>query len=88
MLFTAARRGLPRSSCRGRCVCPSGHEQRALAKAGWACLPKPRRRQVPEHVCAKVPHRQFVFPLPKRRRIYFRFERGLRGELCRARHER
>ena len=23
-------------SCRGRCVCPSCHEKRALEKAGWA----------------------------------------------------
>jgi hypothetical protein len=31
-----------------------------------------------------VPHRQFVFPIPKRFRIYFRFDRRLLGELCRA----
>jgi hypothetical protein len=37
-------------SCRGRCFCPSGHEKRALEKAGW----------VAEHICAQVPHRQFV----------------------------
>jgi len=36
-----------------------------LEKAGW----------VAEHVCAEVPHRQFVFTIPKRLRIYFRFER-------------
>ncbi|MDH7502783.1 MAG: transposase zinc-binding domain-containing protein, partial [Verrucomicrobiota bacterium] len=61
-------------SCRGRCFCPSCHEKRALEKAGW----------VAEHVCAEVPHRQFVFTIPKRLRIYFRFERRLLGELCRA----
>jgi Transposase zinc-binding domain len=37
-------------SCRVRCFCPSCHEKRALEKAGW----------VAEHVCAEVPHRQFV----------------------------
>jgi len=41
-------------SCRGRCVCPSCHEKRALEKAAW----------VSEHVCAEVPHRQFVFTMP------------------------
>jgi len=61
-------------SCRVRCFCPSCHEKRALEKAGW----------VAEHVCAEVPHRQFVFTIPKRLRIYFRFERRLLGELCRA----
>ncbi|MBM3878001.1 MAG: SDR family oxidoreductase, partial [Verrucomicrobia bacterium] len=61
-------------SCRGRCFCPSCHEKRALEKAGW----------VAEHVCAEVPHRQFVFTIPKRLRLYFRFERRLLGDLCRA----
>jgi hypothetical protein len=61
-------------SCRGRCFCPSCHEKRALEKAGW----------VAEHVCAEVPHRQFVFTIPKRLRIYLRFDRRLLGELCRA----
>jgi hypothetical protein len=61
-------------SCRGRCFCPSCHQKRALEKAGW----------VAEHVCAEVPHRQFVFTIPKRLRIYFRFDRRLLGQLCRA----
>jgi hypothetical protein len=61
-------------SCRVRCFCPSCHEKRALEKAGW----------VAEHVCAEVPHRQFVFTIPKRLRIYFRFERRLLGQLFRA----
>jgi hypothetical protein len=45
-----------------------------LEKADW----------VREHVCAEVPHRQFVFTIPKRLRIYFRFDRRLLGELCQA----
>ena len=61
-------------SCRGRCFCPSCHEKRALQTAHW----------VSEEVCAPVPHRQFVFTIPKRLRIYFRFDRRLLGELCRA----
>jgi hypothetical protein len=39
---------------------------------------------VAEHGCAEVPHRQFVFTISKRLRIYFRFDRRLLGELCRA----
>jgi hypothetical protein len=60
--------------CHSTLACPSCHEKRALEKAGW----------VAEHVCAEVPHRQFVFTIPKRLRIYFRFERRLLGDLCRA----
>jgi hypothetical protein len=54
-----------------RCFCPSCHEKRAPEKAGW----------VAEQVCAEVPHRPFVFTIPKRLRIDFRFERRLLGEL-------
>jgi hypothetical protein len=39
---------------------------------------------VSEHICAAVPHCQFVFTIPKRLRIYFRFERRLLGEVCRG----
>lgn len=61
-------------SCRGRCVCPSCHQKRALEKAVW----------VAEEVCTEVAHRQFVFTIPKRLRIYFRYDRSLLGELCQA----
>ena len=33
-------------------------------------------------VCESVPHRQFVFTIPKCLRIYFRFDRKLLGRLC------
>jgi hypothetical protein len=45
-----------------------------LEKAGWLA----------EHICAEVPHRQFVFTIPKRLRLYCRYDRRLLGELCRA----
>src|SRR3974377_513433 len=57
-------------SCRVRCFCRSCHEKRALEKAGGAA----------EQVCAQVPHRQLVFTIPKRLRLYFRFDRRLPGE--------
>jgi hypothetical protein len=42
-------------SCRGRCFCPSCHQQRALEKAGWACLRHAKRgRQVTEEVVANM----------------------------------
>ena len=37
-----------------------------------------------EEVFAPVPHRQWVFTIPKRLRIYFRYDRKLLGKLCRA----
>ena len=61
-------------SCRVRCFCPSCHEKRALEKAGW----------VTEHVCAEVAHRQFAFTIPRRLRLYFRYDRSLLGGLCQA----
>ena len=61
-------------SCRGRCVCPSCHQKRALEKSVW----------VAEEVRAEVAHRQFVFTIPTRLRIYFRYDRWLLGELCQA----
>ena len=33
---------------------------------------------------AGVAHRQFVFTIPKRLRIYFRYDRSLLGSLCQA----
>jgi hypothetical protein len=35
-------------------------------------------------VLAGVPHRQWVFTIPKRLRVYFRFDRSLLGKLCHA----
>jgi len=38
-------------------------------------------------VFADVPHRQWVFTIPKRLRVYFRFDRSLLGKLCRAAYD-
>ncbi len=61
-------------SCRQRCMCPSCHQKRSLMTA----------IHIADDVCESVPHRQFVFTLPKRLRIYFRFDRKLLGRLCRC----
>ncbi len=31
-----------------------------------------------------VPHRQWVFTIPKRLRVYFRYDRSLLGKMCQA----
>ena len=59
-------------SCKKRCFCPSCHQKRVLVFA---------ERLVSE-ICAPVPHRQFVFTIPKRFRLYFRYDRSLLGKLC------
>ncbi len=40
-----------------------------------------------EDVLAEVPHRQWVFTIPKRLRVYFRYDRKLLGKLCRAAYD-
>jgi hypothetical protein len=40
-----------------------------------------------DEVFAEVPHRQWVFTIPKRLRVYFRFDRSLLGKLCRAAYD-
>ncbi len=60
-------------SCRRRCLCPSCHQKRALVMA----------THVAEDMCVQVPHGQFVFAIPKRFRLFFRFDRKLLGDLAR-----
>ena len=60
-------------SCRRRCLCPSCHQKRALLTA----------QHIAREVCEPVPHHQFVFTIPKRLRLFFRFDRRLLGELPR-----
>jgi hypothetical protein len=61
-------------SCRQRCVCPTCHQKRSLLMA----------HTVAQSICQSVPHRQLVFTIPKRFRIYFRLDRSLLGGLARA----
>jgi hypothetical protein len=60
-------------SCRQRCLCPSCHQKRALLLA----------QRIAQEICLPVPHRQFVFTVPKRLRLCFRFDRALLGQLAR-----
>lgn len=58
-------------SCKQRGICPSCHQKRTLITA----------INVAENIAAPVPHRQFVWTMPKRFRLYFRYSRDLLREL-------
>jgi len=64
-------------SCRQRSCCPSCDQKRALLLA----------HRLKVEVLADVPHRQWVFTVPKRLRVFFRYDRKLLGKLCRAAYE-
>ncbi len=59
-------------SCRGRWFCPSCHAKKVI--------------QFGEHlrheILYPVPHRQYVFTIPKILRGYFKYDRKLLGKLC------
>ena len=58
-------------SCKKRCICPSCHQKRALLLA----------IHIAEDVAEPVAHRQFVWTIPKRLRIFFCFHRYLLDRL-------
>ena len=58
-------------SCKRRHFCPSCHQKRVVEFGERLC----------EDVLKYVPHRQWVFSIPKRLRIYFMFDRGLLAKL-------
>jgi hypothetical protein len=60
-------------SCKTRYFCPSCHQKRVLLYGEW----------VEETVLARVPHRQYVFTLPRLVRHIFARRRRWLGELCR-----
>ena len=64
-------------SCRQRSCCPSCDKKRSLLLA----------YRLNSEVLADVPHRQWVLTLPKRLRVYFRFDRSLLGKLCRTAYD-
>ena len=60
-------------SCKTRYFCPGCHQKRVLLYGEW----------VEEHVPAPVPHRQYVFTVPRLLRPVFARRRAWLGELCR-----
>ncbi|MEJ2662397.1 MAG: transposase zinc-binding domain-containing protein, partial [Desulfobacteraceae bacterium] len=58
-------------SCKCRHLCPSCHQKRVVEYAQWLLT----------NVLKAVPHRQWVFSIPKRLRIYFMYDRKLLAKL-------
>lgn len=61
-------------SCKCRHFCPSCHQKRVIEFGEYLLT----------EVLEDVPHRQWVFSLPKRLRAYFKYERKLLGKLSKC----
>ena len=61
-------------SCKRRHFCPSCHQKRVVEFGEWLCA----------QVLKKVPHRHFVFGIPKILRRYFLYDRRMLHELSRC----
>jgi len=64
-------------SCKQRGACPSCDQKRALLLG----------LRLADEILESVPHRQWVFTIPKCLRTYFRLNRKLLGPLCRMAYE-
>ena len=60
-------------SCKRRHFCPSCHQKRVVEFGEWLC----------EEILKAVPHRHFVFSIPKILRRYFLYDRSLLSDLSR-----
>jgi len=58
-------------SCKRRHFCPSCHQKRLVEFGEWLCM----------DVLKKIPHRHFVFSIPKILRRYFLYDRKLLADL-------
>jgi len=61
-------------SCKRRHFCPSCHQKRVVEFGEWLCM----------DVLKKIPHRHFVFSIPKILRRYFLYDRKLLADLSRC----
>ncbi|MFH1930349.1 MAG: transposase zinc-binding domain-containing protein [Pseudomonadota bacterium] len=61
-------------SCKRRHFCPSCHQKRVVEFGEWLC----------EEVLKALPHRHFVFSIPKILRRYFLYDRKLLSDLSRC----
>ena len=61
-------------SCKRRHFCPSCHQKRVVEFGEWLCI----------DVLKKIPHRHFVFSIPKILRRYFLYDRKLLADLSRC----
>ena len=71
MFFSKSHEYLLPFSCKRRHFCPSCHQKRVVEFGEWLY----------GEVLKKVPHRQWVFSIPKRLRIYFLYDRRLLARL-------
>ncbi|MDT8441226.1 MAG: transposase zinc-binding domain-containing protein, partial [Desulfuromonadales bacterium] len=61
-------------SCKGRWFCPSCHAKKVVQFGDL----------LGSTILSSLPHRQYVFTLPKILRVYFRYDRRLLTKLCRC----
>lgn len=61
-------------SCKRRHFCPSCHQKRVVEFGEWLC----------EEILKAIPHRHFVFSIPKILRRYFLYDRKLLSDLSRC----
>ncbi len=61
-------------SCKRRHFCPSCHQKRVVEFGEWLCM----------DILKKVPHRHFIFSIPKILRRYFLYDRKLLADLGRC----
>jgi hypothetical protein len=61
-------------SCKRRHFCPSCHQKRVIEFGEWLC----------QELIKAVPHRHFIFSIPKILRRYFLYDRKLLSELSRC----
>ncbi|MGA1871431.1 MAG: transposase zinc-binding domain-containing protein [bacterium] len=61
-------------SCKGRWFCPSCHMKKVVQFGDF----------LNDNILYPLPHRQYVFTIPIRLRIYFRNDRTLLTRLCRC----
>ena len=59
-------------SCRGRWFCPSCHAKKVVQFGA----------HLQANILYPVPHRQYVFSMPKILRLFFKYNRKLLGKLC------
>ncbi|MBU1745768.1 MAG: hypothetical protein KJ649_12865 [Proteobacteria bacterium] len=67
-------------SCKRRHFCPSCHQKRVVEFGEWLCMEWGHLAAR----CPQIPHRHFVFSIPKILRRYFLYDRKLLADLSRS----
>ena len=64
-------------SCKGRWFCPACHMKKVIQFGDF----------LNDNILYPIPHRQYVFTMPIRLRLYFKHDRQLLSKLCRCAYE-